>query len=238
MKAATTGEAACDIEWGIANESSASLHIRYPPGELIYQAETYAAGIYIIVCGLVSDHHAMQSGGHRSPVLEILGPGDLIGLDTLLERPANLHLTSARAITEVALRFFERDVFQQILCDQPAVCRRYLDYLNYRFHALKKSTSPAIVSSSEARLCSLLLRLAQRFGEPHESGSTLLPTGISTERLPELLGISRRRVRNILACLPEVRQAGERLIISVEALQRWLAGDRGPAPIHPRAFPR
>ena len=222
---ATTSEAACDTEWGIASGSCASLHIRYPPGELIYQAETYAAGIYLIVRGLVSDHHAMQTGGHRSPVLEILGPGDLIGLDTLLERPANLHLTSARAITEVALRFFERDVFQQILCDQPAVCRRYLDYLNYRFHALKKSTSPPIVASIEGRLCSLLLHLAQRFGELHESGSVLLPSGISTERLPELLGISRRRVRSVLACLPKVRQAGERLIVSVEALQRELAGD-------------
>jgi len=225
MKDATTAEAACDTEWGIASGSCASLHIRYPPGELIYQAETYAAGIYLIVRGLVSDHHAMQIGGHRSPVLEILGPGDLIGLDTLLERPANLHLTSARAITEVALRFFERDVFQQILRDQPAVCRRYLDYLNYRFHALKKSTSPPIVASIEGRLCSLLLHLAQRFGELHESGSVLLPSGISTERLPELLGISRRRARTVLACLPELRQAGERLIISVEALQRWLAGD-------------
>ena len=222
---ATTSEAACDTEWGIASGSCASLHIRYLPGELIYQAETYAAGIHLIVCGLVSDHHAMQSGGHRSPVLEILGPGDLIGLDTLLERPANLHLTSARAMTEVALRFFERDVFQQILRDQPAVCQRYLDYLNYRFHALKKSTSPPIVASIEGRLCSLLLHLAQRFGELHESGSVLLPSGISTERLPELLGISRRRVRTVLAYLPEVRRAGERLIVSVEALQRELAGD-------------
>ena len=225
MKATTTGEAACDTEWGIAWESNASLHIRYPPGELIYQAQTYAAGISLIVRGLVSDHHAMQTTGHRSPVLEVLGPGDLIGLDTLLERPANLHLTSARSITEVALRFFERDVFQQILRDQSAVCEHYLDYLNSRFHALKRMTSPAIVASIEARLCSLLLHLAQRFGELHESGSVLLPTGISTERLPELLGVSRRCVRNVLACLPEVRQGGERLIISVEALQRWLARD-------------
>jgi len=213
----------CGIEWNSAIESCSPLHIRYPPGELIYQAETYAAGMYLIVQGLVSDHYAVQASAHRPQALEVLGPGDLIGLDALLERPSNLYLTSARAVTEVAVRFFERDVFLQILDDEPGLCRRCFDYLNYRFCKLKKVTAPPISASIEGRLWSLLLDLAERFGELQDGGGMLLPSGISYDRLPELLAISRHQARKILGSLPEVRQAGERLIISVGALQEKLA---------------
>ena len=211
--------------WGITEKSNASLHIRYPPGELIYQAGSYAAGICLIVYGLVSDRQAVPITGHRSCVPEILGPGDLIGLDTLLESSANVHLTSARAITEVALCFFERDDFNKILREQPAVRERYLEYLNNRFHALKKHSCLSIFASSEARLCSMLLDLARRFGERQDAGDVLLPNGISTDRLPELLGLSRRCVKRILADLPDVRHVEDRLVVSVESLQRRLVGD-------------
>ncbi len=212
-----------DIERSAASETHSPLHIRYPPGELIYRAKTYAAGIYVIVSGLVNDHNPMQTTSKRPPVLELLGPGDVIGLDALLEPPGCLHLSSARAVTEVVLHFFEREVFLQILNDDPALCRRCLDYLNHRFHTCKQSALLPIPASLEERLCRLFLNLAERFGELQDDGNVLLPEGISCEHLPELLGVSSRRVRRALTCLPKVQQAKNRLIISTEALRQWLA---------------
>ena len=223
MESSTTDKTVCSTEWNQAVEIYSPLTIRYPPAELIYQAETYAAGVYLVVQGLVSDRLFVQISEQQLPVLEVLGPGDLIGLDALLNHPGNLHLTSARSITEVVVQFFERDEFLKMLVDEPFVCRHCLDHLNHRFHMLKRLSSLSLSAPLERRLCGLLLVLAERFGKPQDDGTSKLPIGITCDHFPELLAASRRQVRKALACLPEIRQAGEHLIVSAEALQRRLA---------------
>jgi CRP-like cAMP-binding protein len=223
MDSSTTDKTVCSPEWSQAVESYSPLTIRYPPAELIYQAETYAAGVYLVVQGLVSNRLPVQTSGQKLPVLEVLGPGDLIGLDALLNHHGTLHLASAHSITEIVVHFFERDVFLKMLIDEPSICLHCLDHLNHRFHILMRLSSLSLSAPLEKRLCGLLLILAERFGKPQDDGSTQLPIGITCDHLPELLAASRRQVRKVLSCLPEIRQAREHLIVSVEALQRRLA---------------
>jgi len=171
---------------------------------------------------LVSNRLPVQASGQKLPVLEVLGPGDLIGLDALLSHHGNLHLASARSITEVVVQFFERDVFLKMLVDEPSVCRQCLDHLNHRFHILMRLSTLSLSAPLERRLCGLLLIIAERFGKPQDDGTSKLPIGITCDHFPELLATSRRQVRKALACLPEIRQERGRLIVSMEALQRWL----------------
>ena len=212
-----------DTDWNIGVASYSSLHIRYPPGELIYQAETYAAGVSLIEQGLVANHQPIQANDLRPPLLEVLGPGDLIGLDALCEHRGRLHLSTARAVGEVAVCFFEREVFLRMLDDKPSLCRYCLDQLNLRFHSLSKLASLSMTASLEERLCDLLLAITDRFGDAKGEEGVLLPSEISDACLSELLGVSRRRVRQSLARLPEVRQEGERLVVSAQSLRQRLA---------------
>ena len=223
MGSSIADKTVCNTEWNQVVETYSPLTIRYPAAELIYQAETYAAGVSVVVQGLISNRLPVQASGHPLPVLEVLGPGDLIGLDALLSHHGSLHLASARSITEVVVQFFERDVFLKVLVDEPAVCRHCMDHLNHRFHVLKRLTSLSVSAPLERRLCGLLVVLAERFGTPQDDGTTRLPIGITRDHLPDLLAVSRRQVRKVLVCLPEIRQASERLIVSVEALRRRLA---------------
>lgn len=217
---------AWDTDWNTGVASHSSLHIRYPPSELIYQAETYAAGVSLIEQGLVANHQPIQANDLRPPLLEVLGPGDLIGLDALCEHGGRLHLSTARAVGEVTVRFFEREIFLRMLDNEPALCRYCLDQLNLRFHNLGKVASLSIAASLEETLCYLFLDLADRFGDVQNEQSVPLPNEISYACLPQLLGIPKRRVRQLLTRLPEVRQVEERIVISAEALRRRLANSQ------------
>ena len=156
---------AWDTDWNSGMESHSSLHIRYPPNELIYQAETYAAGVSVIEQGFVANHQPIQPNDQRIPLLEVLGTGDLIGLDALRRHGGRLHLSSARAVGEVEVRFFERDLFLRMLDNEPALCRYCFHQLNLRFHNLGKGIFFSIGASLEEALCRFFLDLADRFGE-------------------------------------------------------------------------
>lgn len=223
MNPPTERQAACEIDWDVTFAAFSPLKIRYPSGELIYQTESYAAGIYFIVDGLVVEYAPRRVTSTLPQLMELLGPGDVIGLDALLERHGRLHLGSARALTEVELRFFERQAFLQMLADEPLLCRKCLDYLNHRLYTLKQAVAYPTDARCEERLCRLLIELAERFGKQQNEGEVLLPPGISADCLPELLGVSRRRGKRALSNLPQVRQTENRILVSIAALRNWLA---------------
>lgn len=211
------------VDWSRVIETYRPLHIRYPHGELIFQVGTYAAGTSLISTGLVSDRCAAPTGGHRTPPLEILGPGDLIGFEVLLEQHNDLHLSCARAVTDTELFFFERDLFLRVLEKEEEVERYCLASLARRFYALKQRTVSLFTSPVEERLGRLLLDLADRCGEPHEGETVALPLEITLSILAQLLGRSTGRVNRALGLLPGISHEGEQLILSCEALRTWLA---------------
>jgi CRP-like cAMP-binding protein len=126
------------VDWNRISEIYSPLHVRYPQGELIYQAGTYAAGSYLIADGLVSDQCTSSSTPRQLSPLEILGPGNLVGLEVLLDPPSDLHLSCARAVTETNLFFFKRELFLEILGEEDEVRRHCIQGLAKRFYSLKQ----------------------------------------------------------------------------------------------------
>ena len=213
---------AIQLDWDRIIETYNPLHIRYPDGELIYQAETYAAGAYLIGVGLVSDRCSSRNDGSQNPPAELLGPGDLIGLEILLEGHNELHLSCARTVTETELFFFERELFLSMLEEEDEISRSCMSYLSHRFYSLKRWVSSFFNSTTEERLCRLLLNLAERFGERNDEGMILLPTEIKRATFPELLGRSRSEVSRAISSLPNISVIDERITISLENLRQWL----------------
>jgi CRP-like cAMP-binding protein len=208
------------VDWSRIIEAYTPLHVRYPQGELIYQAGTYAAGAYLITDGLVGDQCTPPRKTRQRLPLEILGPGDLIGLEILLKDSANLYLSCARAITETDLLFFEREVFLDILKEEE-VNRHCLDGLSQRLYSLKRWSASLFYASVEERLCRLLLDLANRYGKSEGERIRLLPPEITRATLAQLLGVSEAKIKRAISLLPEVSSSG-RIALSPEALHLWL----------------
>ena len=209
------------VDWERIRETYCPLHVRYPQGELIYQAGTYAAGSYLIADGLVSDQCTFSRTGLQRPPLEILGPGNLVGLEILLDPPSDLHLSSARAITETNLFFFKRELFLEILREEDDVKRHCIHGLVKRFYSLKQQPAYSGRVSIEERMCDLLLKLADECGQRTEDGNILLPQQITPMIIARLFGLSNAKTLRIITSLPGVASSEMLINLSPEALHLW-----------------
>ena len=211
------------VDWDRISETYSPLHVRYPQGELIYQAGTYAAGSYLIADGLVSDQCTSSGNPLQLPLPEILGPGNLVGLEILLDPPSDLHLSCARAVTETSLFFFERELFLEILGGEDEVKRHCLQGLAKRFYSLKQQPTYSGRASIEERMCNLLLKLADEYGQRTENGNILLPPKVTPMILARLFGLSNAKAIRIITSLPGVSSSETPINLSPEALHLWLA---------------
>ncbi len=211
------------VDWNRISETYSTLHVRYPQGELIYQAGTYAAGSYLIVDGLVSDQCTSSGNPLQHPPLEILGPGNLVGLEILLDPPSDLHLSCARAVTETNLFFFKRELFLEILGEEDEVRRHCIQGLAKRFYSLKQQPAYSGRAPIEERMCNLLLKLADECGQRTENGNILLPPEVTPMILARLFGVSNAKAIRIITSLPGVLSSETPVNLSPEALHLWLA---------------
>lgn len=204
-------------DWKQLIDSNAPLHVRYPEGELIYQVGTYAAGVYLITRGFVSDHCTTQKKDRYLSTSEILGPGELIGLAILLQGSDKLHISRARAITETELCFFEKESFFKMAQEQTIVKDYCIDCLARRLYSIKRRSCPTDHKTPAEQMYQLLLELAQKHGEYSEKGLILLPTEITEAVLAQLLGISNTKLSRIITSVTWVSLLGERLALLPEA---------------------
>ncbi len=211
------------VDWNRISEIYSPLYVRYPQGELIYQAGTYAAGSYLIADGLVSDQCTSSSTPLQRPPLEILGPGNLVGLEILLDPPSDLHLSCARAVTETNLFFFKRELFLEILREEDEVRCHCIQGLAKRLYSLKQQPAYSNRASIEERMCNLLLKLADECGQRTENGNILLPPEVTLMIIARLFGVSNAKTLRIITSLPGVLSSETPINLSPEALHLWLA---------------
>jgi len=188
-------------QWEAIFRSSLSLKISYAPGEMVCQAGSYVAGIHLIVQGAVSDRMLTQTGEPRSS--DILGPGDLLGLEILESNSANLSVSLCRALTGVELLFVEREQFASALDDNPSLLRTMFHYAVSRVVSTRKD--PRQQTSSEGQLCRLLLRLGETCGTPSGEFTIALPSEISQRALGDLLCMSSRQLRQAIQALQNLK---------------------------------
>jgi CRP-like cAMP-binding protein len=209
-------------DWANVFNGPEGLHIRYARGQLICQIGSYAAGIYLVTTGIVSESLGRRGGTTPSGSFEILGSGDLIGLEVLLGSGEALHSACSHAITDVELAFLARDAFADAV-DRDADLRwRLVQQLTVRHLSVRRALRHSRTSTKE-RLCQLLLDLERKLGKAGHGKEVQLPTQIDSRTLGELLGISTSRVRRACASLPSLHEEDGRLHFSREALMDHLS---------------
>jgi len=201
-------------EWEAAVCGVDTLHIRYAPGELVCSHGSYVAGLHLILSGVVSQASPRPSGSPCRP--DLLGVGDLIGIEVLADARNEIARSACLAITEVELLFFERRAFnEQVLCN-PALGHRLLKYLASRH--MDPQGGVRHTGSDQDALGELLLRLGALCGDSDPSGLVRLPEAINPRTLQELSGLAGRRFRDAWGAIDTLGSEGSQVVFCGESL--------------------
>jgi len=198
----------------------APLHVRYAHGELICLAGSYAAGLYLVIRGVVAESPWVDAGATR--VSEIVGPGDAIGLEILLPGHDGIHSVSSRAVTDVELLFLERKVFEAAIEEDPGVRWFAIRHMAERLARLQQAVLRTRMAA-EHRLTLLLLDLGGKCGRRISGGRTALPPEIDSRALGDLLCVSARRIRRARVSVPTLDVDGREIVFSMDELRTTLA---------------
>jgi len=198
------------------------LHVRYAAGELITHVGSYAAGVYSIRNGLIQEiTPARLPTPDDGGVIELLGPGDLLGLEPFLPVAQELHLSSSRALTETRLSFLERSALLAAIERDEDLRTWIIGHLAERLYRTRTDASARSASAVE-RLRVLLVRLGSAWAPASESA--ILPEEIDRRVLSGLLGVSTSRISQALRTLGVTEAAGSlRLTVDVSALREETA---------------
>ncbi len=162
-----------------------ALSVHYHPGELIYQAGAFAAGIHLVENGLVM--LGTYSGGEARPV-GLSAPGDLLGVEAWRSNGTPQHSGFARALTEAQVLFSPTESLNASLADEEL---RSLVLSQLAEAVLDWQSMASRRTEPENTLAWFLLRWGMEQGGRH-----YLPLSLTV--LAELLSVSRHTVRQVL----------------------------------------
>lgn len=199
-------------------------------GVSLYRPGEVPRAVYLVLEGAVKESESTPEG--KEVILALHGPHQLLG--DVMTQHDDLP-TGASALTAAKVLGVPREEWQKLLHDDEEVARAYRQHLQRRLIESWRLVRMLSRYTTEARLKSLLLLLADSWGQPGEGG---IEIGLElTHRiLADLTGASREKVTRALGILADkglVSTVRRRLVIpSLERLQRSdeVFGFREPAP--------
>jgi CRP-like cAMP-binding protein len=164
-----------------------------------------------------------QARGGRDVVLELLGPGELFGGVAVLERrdyPASAQATEPSVVLKIP-----RDPIIAVSERHPSVIREMALMMGRRLRGAHESMASLATDPVEARLASILVRLADREGVP-AAGGVALPA-LTRQSLADMAGTTVETTIRIVSRWLKTRVVTERdghLVVPDLAALRALAG--------------
>jgi len=150
--------------------------IDYGADELIFMEGAPAFGFYLVFSGAVK--LVKRSAKGKSQILEIVGPGGLLGETTLFDK--GVHNAYAKTLVPSTVGFIERGDFFYFLEHNTRVIFRFFEQLSLEVKAFQNKLAERSYASSKERLARLILALGR-------SGIEL-----SRSELAEMAGVSSK----------------------------------------------
>jgi len=151
-------------------------------GDVIFREGDPPSHLWLIVRGLVK---VVRRAGDRDLILEILGPKDTFGEVAVYDGiPYPATAVSAEPCTVLSI---PRDDFFLALERQPGLARGLLRELTRHLRLVTHRLDELTKAGIDRRIALLLVRLAERIGQPREAG-TFVPVALSRQDLAELVG--------------------------------------------------
>lgn len=186
--------------------------LSWAEGDPLYLAGDPAQHLFVLAVGRVKV--VQPTAGGQEVVVDLAGPGDLFGALSSLGEP--VHTESAWALTTVCALRIDPVAFREVLLEQPQVAVRVLDDVADRLARSRVDVGQHAVGTVRQRVATTLLRLADKLGEPRESGvGTLLQLPLSRNDLAGMTGSTPESVSRVMSRL---RREGV-----IDSGRRWTA---------------
>ena len=148
---------------------------------------------FFLVKGSVSVCRIMPDG--REMILAILKEGDFFGEMAMFD--SSLRSASIKTLTEVEVGLIQQDAFLALLEGHPRLTRRFVAVLAERLRSANRLVATTTSQDARARVASLLLYLAERFGEPIDTG-TRITLKLTHQEMANMIGTTRETVNRTL----------------------------------------
>jgi CRP/FNR family transcriptional regulator, cyclic AMP receptor protein len=196
--------------------------VQYRRGAELFSTGSPADVIFAVLSGLVKVYSSR--GGSDRVLVELAGPGDLVGYADVADGGVRSQLFEARALTNCCVALFTRHhIFEVLKGLEPEAILRLLEATNSIWSLVAHRYTAFLGMSLRKRLEFVLEELARRFGVPDARGVLLTPE-LAQEELAEMIGSSRPMVGKLLAEMTRegtiVRNGRHLLLASLEPERR------------------
>ena len=148
---------------------------------------------YIIVSGSVSVSRIAPDG--RETILSILKEGDFFGEMSMFD--SSLRSASIKTLTDVEVGVINQSDFLALLDRNPKIGRLLVIELSERLRAANALIAATTSQDIRARLASLLLNLAENFGETATNG-VRISLRLTNQEMANMIGTTRETVNRTL----------------------------------------
>ena len=180
------------------------------------------SGLHLLLGGRMKTLRFSEDG--RVMILDLLDTGEVFGEIALVSEEGT-EPTYAEALEEVELETFPRFALDGVLRGRSALALGIARLMAARRKRLERRLETQVFQRVPVRLASLLLELAERFGEPTETG-TVVDIPLSQQDLGNLIGASREIVSLTLSEFRRreaVSMLGRRIVVYESKLRREAA---------------
>lgn len=161
--------------------------LEFEKGQTLFQEGAPAYGYYLLCEGRIK--LAKRSPNGKKSLLEVLGPGDIIGLPS--EGPYRFY---AEALEKIRVGFIDRRDFTRLLQSYPRLAVALVEKLSAELSKLQERFFTATQPSARAKAAHLLLELAAEFGQVAADGQIVIELDLSRAELAEMAGLARETI--------------------------------------------
>jgi CRP/FNR family transcriptional regulator, cyclic AMP receptor protein len=168
--------------------------VRLARGQTLFNEGETGDRLYVVLEGKIKLTRTAPDG--RENLLSVLGPSEMFGELSLFDpRPRT---ASAIAVTECRLAGLGHDDLRPWLTGHPEVAVHLLRALAQRLRKTNDVMADLVFTDVPGRVAKALLDLAERFGQPSDTGLHV-HHDLTQEELAQLVGASRETVNKALA---------------------------------------
>lgn len=173
-------------------------HKEFKKGELLVLEGDKIGSLVIINDGQVKAFRTTQEG--KEQILHIFSEGDFFGEKNLLRDQASNY--SVEALEETHACLIHKGDFQVLIREYPDIALKIMEELCQRLDRLENTIETMGTKTVEARVSSVILEFAAKYGKPHQKG-VMIDLPLSREGIANYIGLTRETVSRKMSLLQD-----------------------------------